>query len=64
MKLYKISELERGGLVFGFKMRKILRLIHSGELKAINITPNGRRATYRVSDKDLKNFINSHGISS
>lgn len=36
----------------------VLRLIHSGRLKAVNISPqDGGRPNYRISAKSLKDFL-------
>jgi len=41
-------------------MRLVLRHINSGKLVAANLG-SGRRSIYRVSEKDLKNFIENNG---
>lgn len=37
----------------------ILRLIHAGEIRAANIAPAGVQARYRISEDELRRFMES-----
>ena len=57
-KLMSIAEVSRS---LGTNENKILGLIRSGELSAINVAQNGngKRPRWRISDSDLDAFLES-----
>lgn len=60
-KLYKISEIAKKKLL-GLGEASIRRLIIAGDLKAINITQNKQKNSWRVSESEIKRFLAERAI--
>jgi hypothetical protein len=55
--LYKLSDITAEGFLGLKSTMTILRMIHRGDLQAVNISKNRKYNLYRIEGREIKRFI-------